>query len=113
MAEETIRERIKEYQGEILKGGLMPQRAAEILTEIASLLGNISEEITKQEMAYNKVLLGYFDTEQTANRAKIKADTTPEFLAMKTAKNTEKQAISLIGSLKYFLKVWEREYQNN
>jgi len=110
--EKSIRERIQFYQGEILKGNLLPQRAAEMLTETAALLGNLADLITERDIAYNRVLLGYLESEKTANRAKIKADITQEYKEMKEARNTEKVAIELMRSLKYFLKSREEEYKS-
>jgi len=107
----TIREIIKEKQNEVLRGNLLPERAAEMMTELASLIGNLNDEITKRDMEYNKVLLDHYDKEATANRAKIKAWTTPEYEAMRTARNTKELAIELIRSLKYFLKSFEEERQ--
>lgn len=109
----TIRERIQAYQGEILKGDLLPERAATILAEIAALMGNILEEITTREIIYNKFLLETLDNEKTAVRAKIKAETSSEYESMKTAQNIEKVAEGLIRGLKYFLKAKESEYQSS
>jgi hypothetical protein len=107
--DKTIREYITLYQNEILKGNLLPQRAAEILTEISALLGNLNDEITKRDIEYNKILLECYNKETTANRAKIKANITPEYESMRTARNTKELAIELIRSLKYFLKSQEEE----
>lgn len=107
----TIRERIQSYQNEILAGSLMPQRASEILTEISALLGNINEQIKNCDIAYNKVLLGFYETEEKANRAKIKADISPEYEAMRDARNVEKVATELIKSLKYLLRSMENEFR--
>jgi len=108
----TIRERIQDYQEEILRGDLPPTRAAEILTEISALLGSCNEEITKRDMEYNKILLEWYDKETTANRAKIRANTTPEYEAMRTARNIKELAIELIRSLKFFLKAKEDEFKS-
>jgi len=107
----TIREIIVSSQNEILKGNLLPQRAAEMMTELSAVIGNLNDEITKRDMEYNKVLLDYYDKEATANRAKIKAGITPEYEAMRTARNTKELAVELIRSLKYFLKSFEEERQ--
>lgn len=107
----TIREIIQNDQNEILKGNLLPIRAAEILTEISALIGNLNDEITKRDMDYNKVLLDWYDKEEIANRAKIRANITPEYEAMRIARNTKDLAIELIRSLKYFLKAMGDEYK--
>lgn len=109
----TIRERISSYQSEILKGNLLPARAAEILTEMSALLGNINEEITQRDIAYNKVLLDKLESEKSANKAKIMAGITPEYEAMRVARNTEKVAIEVIRSLKYFLRTQEEELRQS
>ena len=107
----TIREHIQSYQTEILSGNLLPQRSAEILTEISALLGNINEEITLRDMDYNRKLLECFEKEKSANRAKIVAGTTEEYKSMRDARNAEKTAVELIRSLKYYLKAKEEEYK--
>ena len=109
----TIREIITENQNEILKGNLLPQRAAEIMTELSAVIGNLNDEITKRDMEYNKVLLEWYDKESTANRAKIRANITPEYEAMRMARNTKELAVELIRSLKYFLKSAEEERQTS
>jgi len=108
---ESIRGLIRQRQSEILKGNLQPARAAEMMTELSALVGNCSDEITRCDVAYNKVLLDFYDKEATANRAKIKANTTLEYLAMREARNTKDLAVEMIRSLKYFLKVAEEERQ--
>ena len=107
----TIRERINEYQTEIIKGDLFPERASIILNEISALYGNILDRIKDTEMIYNKVLLQNLEEEKKANRAKIKAEISPEYADLKDATNTEKVAIQMIRSLSKFLKVKENEYQ--
>lgn len=108
----TIRERIQQYQGEALKGNLLPGRAAEILTELSALLGNINDEITSRTMSYNKHLLDCMESEKSANRAKIKAGTHETYKMMRDAINTEKVAVELIRALKYFLKNKEEEFKH-
>lgn len=111
METQSIRERINAYQGEILAGDLLPERAAIILNELSALYGNILDRIKDTEMIYNKVLLKHLEEEQKANRAKIKAEITDEYQDLKDATNTEKVAIQMIRSLSKFLKAKENEYQ--
>jgi len=105
----SIREMISAYRSEVANGNLLPDRAATILTKVAALIGNINEEILAREMAYNKVLNEALDSSEKANRAKIRAEGSPEYEAMRMARNTFIEAIELMRSLKYFLKVQERE----
>jgi len=86
----SIRELIVDYRNEVLKGNLAPQRAAEILTEMSALLGNLNDEITQKDMAYNCVLLECYKSEASANRAKIVAGTTDAYKEMRDARNTKR-----------------------
>lgn len=110
----TVRELILEVQAEI-RGNpdLMPDRAAEILNLLASLTGNVNQEILERDISYNKVLLEYLETEGKANRAKIKAEISPEYRAKMEARNTQALAIELIRSLKLYLRVKQEEYRSS
>jgi hypothetical protein len=111
MTEElTIRERVRNIQNEILAGNLVPARASEMLVELASIFGNINDEIRVKDVEYNKILLHHLETEEKANRAKIKAETTEEYIAKRTARDTKDLALELIRSLKYYLKSAEDEF---
>lgn len=108
----SIREMVEAMQMECRNSGdLMPERAAEILVQLASILGNINDEILKRDMEYSKILLSWLEKESKANRAKITAETTPEYEARCVARNTKELGIELIRSLKYFLKAREEELQ--
>ena len=109
--EKTVRERIKDYQSEILSGNLNPDRLSEMLLEITALIGNIGDYITDCEMSYNKVLDNFYEREETANRAKIKADISNEYKEMKQAKTIEKVAIGVERAIKYRLRVMASEWQ--
>ncbi len=108
----TIREMIEGLQKECRNSAdLFPDRAAEILVQLSSLLGNCNDEILKRDMEYSKVLLGCLEKESKANRAKILAETSPEYEAKQIARNLKELALELIRSLKYFLKSKEEELQ--
>lgn len=104
----TIREIIESYRQEVL-GDLLPERASVILKDLSSLLGNILAEITLRDMEYNKHLLMCLEGQKQATRAKITAETSDEYRLMREARNAEKVALSMIGSLKYFLREKENE----
>lgn len=111
MAEQkSTRERIIEYQNEILNDDLQPDRAAEILKKLSSLLGNVNDEIRIADMEYNKVLLGCLESEEKANRAKIRAEITDEFNRKRIARDTKELVIEMTRSLKYFLRAKQEEY---
>lgn len=102
---------ISAYRSEVATGNLLPDRAATILTQIAALLGNINEEILNRKMEYNAVLNSALDSNEKANRAKIRAEGSEEYRAMITAQNTFVEAVELMRSLKYYLKTKESEYR--
>lgn len=107
----TVIEVIGKRQLEVANDDLQPDRAAEILKELSALIGNINDEIRMRDFEYNKVLLHEYDLEEKANRAKIKAETSDEYLAKRKAKDTKELTIEMIRSLKYFLKSKEEEMQ--
>lgn len=110
MTRPSVRSLIHAIQKEVLKSEeLAPDRAAELLAQLAALYGNVNDEIREAEFSYNLVLLDFFDKEKTANRAKIKAETTEEYLRMKQARDTKDLIKYLAGGLKYFLRAKEEE----
>jgi len=111
MAEEKkgLRDILIGYQNELLKKELQPERAAKMLVEISALLGNINDKIVETEFKYSKVLLAELDIEQKANRAKIKAEISGEYLAKQEYRNIKELAIEMIRSLKFFLRAKGQE----
>lgn len=107
----TVRELIRQMQIEIRDTDLQPDRAAELLTKLTALIGNCNDEIRESDMAFNEVLLKHLDADEAANRAKIRAQTTPEYLRAREAKDTKELAVELSRSLKYFLRAKTEELQ--
>lgn len=109
----SVRKIIEDIQNEILlKPDLNPVRASEMLVNLSALLGNINTEIRQRDMEFKKHLLECYKLEEKANRAKIIAETSPEYEAMRVAKDTKDQAIEVMRSLKYFLKSQEEEFMH-
>lgn len=96
-------------QTEVRDTDLQPDRAAELLTKLTALLGNTNDEIRQADMDYHVVLLKHLESEEAANRAKIRAQTTPEYQRAREAKDTKELVIELSRSLKYYLKAKEEE----
>lgn len=109
----TIREIISQHQTEVAKGNLQPTRAADILTELSALIGNILDEIQKREVAYNKILLLALDVEKSANKAKIQAEVSQEYQDFRTAKNTYEVVKEMIRALKYLLRAFEEDFRQS
>lgn len=106
----TVRGMIREIQQETLSPtDLTPDRAAELLVRLTSLLSNVNEEIRYADAEYALVLLQHLESEEAANRAKIRAETTPAFARKREARDTKELTVELMRSLKYFLRAKEEE----
>lgn len=104
----TVRDLVRTIQGEML-GDLQPQRAAELLSKATALLGNCNTEIRDADAQYAQVLLGCLNSEAKANRARIIAETTPEFQRKREARDTKELVTEMVRSLKYILRAAEEE----
>jgi hypothetical protein len=108
----SVRELVKGCQREIRESSdLLPDRAAELLLMLASLLGNCADEIRAADADYATVLLAHLDAETKANRATIRAETSPEYQRRQEARDTKDLIVELVRSLKYFLRVKSEELQ--
>jgi hypothetical protein len=105
----TVRELVRSYQREIANTDLQPDRAAELLTKLTALIGNVNDEIREADAIYAMHLLQCLDKESKANRAKIVAETSPEYCRKQEARNIKELVVEMARSLKYFLKVKEDE----
>jgi hypothetical protein len=108
----TVRDLVKSYQREIEQtGDLLPDRAAELLNKLTALIGNVNDEIRGADAEYAVTLLHFLDTEQKANRARIRAEISPEYRRRQEARDTKELIIELCRSLKYFLRAKSDELQ--
>jgi regulator of sirC expression with transglutaminase-like and TPR domain len=105
----SVRELIESYRRELRDEDLSPNRAAEVLQRLTALLGNVLSEIREAEAAYNLVLLTALDADEAANRATIRAKTTPEYARSREAQDTQKVLVEMIRSLKVVLKSQQEE----
>ena len=109
---ETVREIVRLYQREIQQtADLQPERAAELLMRLTAIVGNCNDEIREADSEYAVTLLHYLDSEAKANRARIRAEISPEFRRKQEARDTKELAVELSRSLKYFLKCKSEELQ--
>jgi hypothetical protein len=106
----TVRGLVREMQREIVETpDLQPDRAAELLVRLTSLIGNCADEIRAADAVYAHVLLALLESEEAANRAKIRAETTPAYARKREARDTKELCIELVRSLKMFLRTKEEE----
>jgi hypothetical protein len=107
----TVRELVKACQREIQQtADLQPDRAAELLMQLTALMGNIADEIREADGEYAVTLLHFLDNEKKANRARIRAEISPEYRRKQEARDMKELVIELTRSLKYFLKAKQDEY---
>ena len=95
----SVREMVRQAQAE-MRGELAPSRARELLSMLTALLGNVNAESREADMAYNVVLLAHLDSSEKANRARIRAESTPEYLRKREASDTKAEIIESVRSLK-------------
>jgi hypothetical protein len=100
---------IHNIQVELREGDVTPSRARELLVELTALYGNCSTELRKAESDFNGVLLKFLDSDEAANRAKIRAQASPEYRRAREAKDTLALVLEMIRSLKTVLKSVEEE----
>lgn len=105
----SIREMVFDIQREVRDTDLQPSRAAELLSKLSALIGNVNAEIREADVAFNFILLAALETHDKANRAKIYAETTPEYLRKREARDTKELVIEMIGTLKYVVRAASEE----
>jgi hypothetical protein len=105
----TVRELVKAAQTEMRKDDLPPILARKLLVQLSSLYGNCLEEQREADHAYAVVLLWFLDADEVANRAKIRASTSPEYLRKREADNTLALVLESIRSLKVMLRSIDEE----
>ena len=91
----SVREMVEPFQAEMASPGLLPGRAREILIQLTALYGNCLEDVREADHAYSIILLKFLDSDEAANRAKIRAQTSLEYLRKTEADNTLKVVLEL------------------
>lgn len=104
----TLREMVRERKLEML-GDLHPARARQILVELTALYGNCLSEVRQADFDYSKKLLELLDEGGPANRARIRAETTPEYQRKREADDTTSLVQESIRSLKVMLRSIDEE----
>lgn len=108
----TVRHMVREIQREVRDSSdLLPDRAAELLTKLTALLGNIADEQREADAEYAQLYLELYKEHKAASRAKLFAEVTPAYQRKREVKDCGVLAIELIRSLKAFLKVKAEERQ--
>jgi hypothetical protein len=107
----TIREMVHDAQRELMAGDVTPQRGRELLVRLTALLGSVLVEMREADAAYAVVLLGYLDSDEAASRARIRAETSPEYARKRTAYDTRTIVVEMIRGLKASIRSLSDEMQ--
>lgn len=107
----TIRNIVSNIRKEIQnqKAELEPHRAAELKVVLSAIHGNILKEIRVTEAKYNEICLRALRSEEKANRAKIIAETSPEYAAFREAKDLKEEVVRMMSSLGSYVRLKEEE----
>lgn len=105
----TVRERVREIQRDLRDGALTPDMARESLVTLTALLGNVNDAQRVADGAYKAILLQCFEVEKKANRARMVAETKPEYLAAREAKDCETLVVEMIRSCRAYLRSLDEE----
>lgn len=105
----SVRDRIAAIQKDILSGAVTPEQARQWLMTLTALLGKVNDEQRVADHEYKLVLLGCLQGDEAANRAKIRAEVTPQFQRSQEAKDTAELVIEMIRSCKVFTRSLDEE----
>jgi hypothetical protein len=100
----TVRDRIAAIQKSLRDGSVTPALARESLVQLTALYGNVLEEQRDADHEYKLVLLGCLQSDEAANRARIRAEVTPQFQRARAAKDMATLVIELIRSCKEYMR---------
>jgi len=105
----SVRERVTQIQKLLRDGAVTPDLTRESLVMLTALLGNVNDEQRNADHEYKLVLLGCLQGDEAANRARIRAEVTPQFQRAKEAKDTAALVIEMIRSCRAYLRSLDEE----
>lgn len=80
-----------------------------MLNQLTALLGNCADEVRTADQEYKRILLHCLRTAEKANRARIEAETSPQYSRWQEARDTLKLTEQMIITLRQFLRNKESE----
>lgn len=104
----NVREQVAAFQAELIDD-LPPARAREVLVKLTALYGYCLKEVREADHAYAVVLLRFLDADEAASRAKIRAETSLEYLRKREAHDTTEIVLESMRSLKVMLRSIDEE----
>ena len=109
MSNLTVREIVKRIQAEVLSDGATPAIVREADMTLSALLGNVHQEQRIADQEYKLVLLGCLQGAEAANRARIRAEVTPQYLRAREAKDIAEEVKQLSVSCRAYLRSLSEE----
>jgi hypothetical protein len=108
----TIREQITALSDELQTvDQIGPQRASEALLKASSLLSSLNKHISEKLYALNVKKMHLLEEHKVVAKAKLISEASEEWLEWNQAANQKEALVSIIGSLKYYLKAAIEERQ--
>lgn len=105
----SVRERIRAIQTLLRDSEMTPDSARTFLVQLTALWGHCNDEVRASDVDYKKVLLQAFNEEKTANRARLVAETKPEYARFREARDTQEQVKQMIVTCRAFLRSLDEE----
>ena len=105
----TIRDRIKTIQSDLRDTAKTPELVREALVVLTALLGNVNDECRAADHEYKLVLLGCMAGGEPANRARIRAEVSEQYMRAREAKDTAALVVEMIRSCKSYLRSLDEE----
>lgn len=100
---------VRDIQKELRDGALTPDLTRESLVKLTALLGNVTDEQREADHEYKLVLLGCLQGDDAANRARIRAEVTPQYQRAREAKDTRELVVEMVRSCKAYLRSLDEE----
>lgn len=105
----SVRAMVAEAAADLVRGDLQPADLRALLGRLSGLLATCNTEIRHADAVYAQVLLERLNGEEAANRAKIRAQTSPEYARVREARDTKEACVEMVRALKYQLKSLDEE----
>ena len=108
----TIRSHIQEISIRLQQPDTVsPHEAAEMLVKLTALLSSLNSEITEKHYALNVVKVALLTQCKSVSEAKMKAESSSEWLEYKEREMQGKAVEQLIQALKYLIRRLEEEFK--
>ena len=106
---DDIKARVRAIEDHLADGAMSPVNAREFLVALTALGGVVVDETRRAELKFNHVLLAFLNSDEAANKAKIRAQCSPEYADFKAAKDLSEQIKQLIISCRGYLRSLDEE----